>query len=89
MSELKNENGGQIYTSSSLNSYISAIRGISEAAWSLGLMTQEETARIRQIKKFRTKRITVGRELSLEETAALLDNSSVRQLQVSAEPLYR
>lgn len=76
MSELKNENGGQIYTSSSLNSYISAIRGISEAAWSLGLMTQEETARIRQIKKFRTKRITVGRELSLEETAALLDNSS-------------
>lgn len=76
MSELKNGNGSQVYTSSSLNSYISAIRGISEAAWSLGLMTQEETARIKKIKKFRTKRITVGRELSLDETAALLDNSS-------------
>lgn len=39
-------------------------------------MTQEETARIKKIKKFRTKRITVGRELSLDETGALLDNSS-------------
>ena len=80
MSEMKKEDGSDFYSGSTINTYISAIRGISEAAWSLELMSEEDVARIRKIKKVRSSRLSVGRELSFEETGELLKNSSGQKI---------
>ncbi len=60
-------------SSSSVNCTLAALRGVARAAWSVGLMTAEERARVESVGAVRGFRLAPGRALNQGEIAALLD----------------
>ncbi|MBA9005762.1 tyrosine-type recombinase/integrase [Thermomonospora cellulosilytica] len=54
------------------NKHLSALRGVLEAAWRLGLMSTDEHRRAAAVRNFRGSRLPAGRSVHAEEFAALL-----------------
>jgi site-specific recombinase XerD len=62
-----------ILSPTSVNTVLSAVRGVAKAAWSLGLLTSEDYTRIAAVKGLRGSRLPSGRALSAGEVTALFD----------------
>lgn len=58
---------------STVNNYLSALKGVATQAWKEGLMDSETLQRIRSIKSRRSSRLPTGRCLSMKETGDLLN----------------
>jgi integrase len=58
-------------SASTVNSYVSALRGVALEAWNLKVMSAEDLKRIQEVKNVRSVRLLRGRALTREEVAAL------------------
>lgn len=56
-----------------INSYLSAIKGVIREAWSLRQVSSEEWTAIKEIKSFKGSRLNTGRSLSKDEIHKLFD----------------
>jgi site-specific recombinase XerC len=57
-----------------VNATLAAIRGVTKAAWSLGLLSSETYTRIAAVKGLRASRLPSGRALTAGEVAALFND---------------
>ena len=62
------------HSSSTVNCYLSALKGVARAAWLAGQMSHEIFLRINAVKQRRFHRLPTGRSLSYAETAELVSN---------------
>lgn len=60
------------HSSSTVNCYLSALKGVARAAWLAGQMSHEIFLRINAVKQRRFHRLPTGRSLSYAESSALL-----------------
>lgn len=58
---------------STINTYLSAIKGVSFEAWTAGMMTAHDHSMIKEVKSLRGKRIRRGKALNQENIRRLLD----------------
>lgn len=61
------------YAPATANRHLSALRGVIEECWQLGLMTREESAQIQAVKVVRGNARDTGRALDLEELTKLIN----------------
>ena len=56
-----------------INTTISALKGVARAAWQIGVLTAEEYQRVKDIRSVRGSRLPSGRSISAKELEALLE----------------
>lgn len=56
-----------------INTYLSAIKGVALEAWTSGLMSSNDHAMIKQVKSLRSKRVRQGKALSKENVQKMLN----------------
>jgi len=62
-----------------VNTYLSAIKGVSKEAWKLTIMEIDQYHRIKEIKRVRGSRIEKGRALDVEELNRMIDHCMAQE----------
>ena len=62
------------HSSATVNTYLSALKGVAKASWLSGQMDHETYLRIKEVKQRRFHRLPTGRSLTYSETSELVSN---------------